>query len=46
MTTETKVRDIPGPVTDPETKAWWDACKDGKFLVRHCNKCGENQQGC
>lgn len=42
MVTETKVRDIPGPVIDPETKPWWEACKEGRFLVRHCKKCGEN----
>jgi uncharacterized OB-fold protein len=25
-----------------ETQAWWDACKDGKFLVRHCKACGKD----
>ena len=36
------VRDIPGPIPDVETQAWWDACKTGKFLVRHCKGCGKD----
>jgi uncharacterized protein len=36
------MRDIPGPRPDPETQAWWDACKAGRLLVRHCDACGEN----
>ena len=35
-------RDIAGPLPDPETKSWWDACGEGRFSVRHCNACGEN----
>jgi uncharacterized OB-fold protein len=27
------------PVPDFETKPFWDACKDGRFLLRHCNAC-------
>ena len=41
-TSKTAMRDIPGPVPDPETQPWWDACNNGQFLVRHCRKCGEN----
>jgi uncharacterized OB-fold protein len=39
---EIKMRDIPGPQPDPETQPWWDACKNGQFLVRHCKTCGES----
>jgi uncharacterized OB-fold protein len=27
------------PSADFETKPFWDACKDGRFLLRHCNAC-------
>ena len=30
--------DIPSP--DLETQAFWDGCRDGRFLIRHCNACG------
>jgi len=30
--------DLPAP--DLETKPFWDGCKDGRFLIRHCNACG------
>jgi uncharacterized OB-fold protein len=36
------VRDIPGPQPDPETQAFWDACNEGRLMVRHCKACGEN----
>jgi uncharacterized OB-fold protein len=36
------MRDIPGPQPDPESQPWWDACKNGQFLVRHCRACSEN----
>ena len=32
--------DLPTP--DIETQPFWDGCKEGKFLVRHCNACGED----
>ena len=32
--------DLPTP--DAETKPFWDACKDGRFLLRHCNACGRD----
>jgi len=25
-----------------ETQPFWDGCKEGKFLVRHCNVCNED----
>ncbi len=30
--------DLPTP--DFETRPFWDACKQGRFLLRHCNGCG------
>ena len=30
--------DLPAP--DLETKPFWDGCKEGRFLIRHCNACG------
>ena len=30
--------DLPSP--DPETQPFWDGCKEGRFLLRHCNACG------
>jgi uncharacterized OB-fold protein len=32
--------DLPNP--DLETQPFWDACRDGKFLLRHCNACGRD----
>ena len=32
--------DLPTP--DFETQPFWDGCKEGRFLLRHCNACGEN----
>lgn len=32
-------RKIPAPEIDPETEEFWQAAKDGKLMVRHCNAC-------
>lgn len=32
--------DLPTP--DLETQPFWDACREGRFLVRHCNACGRD----
>ena len=32
--------DLPTP--DLETQPFWDACKEGRFLLKHCNACGED----
>ena len=32
--------DIPSP--DMETQPFWDGCREGKFLLRHCNACGRD----
>jgi uncharacterized OB-fold protein len=34
-------RPIPSPAVTLETQAFWDAAKDGRFLVPRCNACGE-----
>ena len=34
-------RQIPGPPVNPETQEWWDACKEGKFLIPKDNSNGE-----
>ena len=31
--------DLPSP--DFETQPFWDAAKEGRLLIRHCNACGE-----
>ena len=31
----------PAPVTNPETAAFWDAAKQGKFMIKRCTACGE-----
>jgi uncharacterized OB-fold protein len=36
------VRDIPGPQPDPETQPFWDACNEGRLMVRQCMACGES----
>ena len=35
--------DKPLPVASGETKPFWDACKEGKFLIQKCKSCGEYQ---
>jgi uncharacterized OB-fold protein len=32
--------DLPTP--DTETQPFWDACKEGRFLLKRCNACGEH----
>jgi uncharacterized OB-fold protein len=32
--------DLPSP--DFETRPFWDACREGRFLVKHCNACGRD----
>lgn len=31
----------PAPVGNPETTEFWEAAKQGKFLIKHCTACGE-----
>ncbi|OUR76130.1 DNA-binding protein [Alphaproteobacteria bacterium 46_93_T64] len=30
---------FPAPMVDPETKEFWDATREGVFLVRYCRTC-------
>ena len=34
-------RRIPAPSQNLESKPFWDAAKQGKFLIKRCNACGE-----
>ena len=34
-------RKIPDPNPNPETEAFWDATKGGKFMLRYCLDCGQ-----
>jgi uncharacterized OB-fold protein len=35
-------RTIPSPFPNPETQAFWDACKAGEFKVPRCRDCGKH----
>ena len=34
-------RKIPAPAVTIESKPFWDAATQGKFLIKRCNACGE-----
>ena len=34
-------RRIPAPSQNSESKPFWDAAKEGKFLIKRCKACGE-----
>jgi uncharacterized OB-fold protein len=34
-------RKIPDPNPNPETEAFWEATKEGRFLLRYCGDCGK-----
>jgi uncharacterized OB-fold protein len=34
-------RKIPAPVPNVETQAFWDAARNGRFLIRRCTACGK-----
>jgi uncharacterized OB-fold protein len=36
----TALRDYIEPEPTPETQAFWDAARDGRFLLRRCRACG------
>jgi len=38
MTATTK---YPAPAENPETKPFWDAARQGKFLIKRCTACNE-----
>ncbi len=31
------------PVPNPETKAFWDACREQRLLIQSCSDCGHRQ---
>ena len=41
MTLIAKDRKIPAPVINAETKAFWEAAKQGSFLVKRCEACSK-----
>jgi uncharacterized protein len=34
-------RRIPAPSQNLESKPFWDAAKQGRFLIKRCTACGE-----
>jgi uncharacterized OB-fold protein len=38
---KTNERPIPAPVINVETQPFWDAAKEGRFLVKNCTGCGK-----
>jgi hypothetical protein len=34
-------RRIPAPSQNLESKPFWDAAREGRFLIKRCNACGE-----
>lgn len=34
-------RPIPAPVANVETQAFWDAAKEGRFLIKRCKDCSK-----
>lgn len=34
-------RQIPAPAVTIESKPFWDAAAEGKFMIKRCNDCGE-----
>ena len=36
-----EAKKYPTPVTNPETKPFWDAAAQGKFMIRRCKTCGD-----
>ena len=38
---EIMTRPIPAPAVSIETKPFWDAAAEGRFLIKRCEACGE-----
>ena len=36
-----EAKKYPAPQGNPETKPFWDAAAQGKFLIKRCTACGE-----
>jgi uncharacterized OB-fold protein len=39
--TTTQTRRIPAPAVNNESKPFWDAAKEGRFLIKRCGDCGK-----
>ena len=37
----TMTRNIPAPAVTIESKPFWDAATEGKFMIKRCNDCGQ-----
>jgi uncharacterized protein len=37
----TEAKKYPTPAGNPETQPFWDAAKEGKFLIKRCTTCGD-----
>ena len=38
---EVMTRPIPAPAVTIESKPFWDAAAEGRFLIKRCNDCGQ-----
>lgn len=38
---KTLTRPIPSPAVSIETKPFWDAAREGRFLIKRCKACGK-----
>ena len=38
---ETETRAIPAPAVNNESRPFWDAAREGRFLLKRCTACGE-----
>lgn len=36
-----KEKTYPSPIPNPDTQVFWDAAKEGRFLVKFCKDCGK-----
>jgi uncharacterized OB-fold protein len=36
-----EAKKYPTPVGNPESQPFWDAAKEGKFMIKRCTTCGE-----
>lgn len=41
MTEQRKISFIGEPNTNPEVKPYWDACNEGRLVLRKCGGCGK-----
>lgn len=35
------LRELPAPIPNVETQAFWDAAREGRLLVKYCGDCGQ-----